>query len=65
MKFNQAVNVAKTCRPAVDPFGSLADLLRKLEAGYEKYGYDIRRPSKLRIEMTGKTVRFLFGDRVV
>ena len=40
MKYMQARQIAKSRRPAVDPFANLEELLYKLEAAYAKYGFD-------------------------
>ena len=48
MKYLQARQIAKARRPAVDPFAGLEELLYKLEAAYDKYGYDSSPAIKLR-----------------
>jgi hypothetical protein len=38
--FNEALRVAKTQRPVVDPMGELGNLLLKLESAQKQLGYD-------------------------
>ena len=40
MSFNEALRVAKTQRPVVDPMGELGNLLLKLESAKKQLGYD-------------------------